>query len=212
MNVTNENCLSFDDLKGEAHVCSVYKYPIEQTLTTIAFFTPALSTGSKCVYVSSQMDKNRLIEEFGKKWPEAKKHIESGQLLLLDHEVYLTGNDINTENMLESIRNIEKQAAKEGYKNVRFSGEIPFVSGGVIDEKNIVNYELAEDKYLRSSGSSAICHYNETKYDPEMLIKIIVNYPYIMIYGSLYKNNCFQNYSGNNYEELLETIITGQAP
>lgn len=203
-----EDVLSFDDSKAGTHICSIYKYSSEQALATVTFFTPALCAGTKCIYASNQTNRNQLTEVFDKKGLDTKKYIKSGQLLLFDNKsVYLTGDSIDVEKMLGSIKNAEEQAVKEGYKDVRFSGELPFISGGTIDENNIVTYEQVTDKHLQFSGSTAICHYDETKYNPNALTKIISSHPYIMIYGNFYKNKFFNNYSGESYKEIIEAII-----
>jgi hypothetical protein len=184
--VVNESNLLFENLNAGTHICSVYKYSTEQEYATAAFFTPSLLHANiKCVYVSSKTSWDHLIEVFSRKGINAKEYIQKGQLLLFDNEkTYLTGNTINTENMLESIRRIENQAAKEGYSGVRFSGELPLISNNIIDEKNIVNYELAIDKYFQSSGSTSMCHYNETKYNADTLKK---NYHDPFLYCDLWK-------------------------
>lgn len=208
--MANKNSLSLDDLRAGTHVCSIFKYSIGQTLATIAFFTPALYSGIKCIYISGQADRNRLVEEFNKRGVDAKKYIKSGQLLLLDNkDAYLTGNAMNVESALESIKSMERQAVKEGYKSVRLAGELPLISGKTLDEDSIINYELTADKHIQSSGSTAMCHYDETKYSPGVLTKILASHPHVEIYGNLYNNNYSKDYSGKSYEDIIETIVTG---
>jgi len=207
----NRNNLLHEGLRVGDHVCSIYKYSIEQILTTADFFIPALNKGIKCIYISSQTSRDLLIEEFDKRGVDSKRFIESGQLLLLDtKDVYhLTNNTMNTKLILKSIESMKEQAVKEGYISVKVVGELPLLLDKPIDGNSIVNYEQTIDKFIPAWKITAICQYNEMKYKPDILSKIIANHTHVEIYGNLYKNNSYKDYSGKSYKEMMDRIITG---
>jgi hypothetical protein len=194
------------------HICSIYKYSKEQISVAIMFFTQGLNANERCVFIADENTRKELTEGLTAKGIEVKKYIESGQFIMLDGSTtYLKDGNFDIDRLVNAIADTERKALGDGFAGVRLSGELPFISGKPIDGNAVINYESAVDKYLSTSKAVAMCHYNESRYSPDILAQIVKSHHYVAIYGNCYENQFYSKKEDapGNYTSLISAIIEG---
>jgi hypothetical protein len=206
--------VELSEIKFGSHICSIYKYPREKIFLTILFIIHGLNANERCFYAADSDSCEQLVGEFLNKKFDINKYIKSGQMVMSDSKlIYLKDELLDIDEMIKKCKEVEKKSLADGFKGVRFCGELPLVSDKTIDGKIVVDYESLVDKYLTNSKSVAMCHYNEARYDQEVLTKLVKHHKYLAIYGSLYRNDAYP-YSqaqdeSNDYESLISSIVEG---
>lgn len=201
------------DIVSGMHINSIYRVIDEQLQITIPIFVQGLKENNKCVYTTHPFLKDTLINKLG------KKYLDSGQLEIYDNNsVYLTDNLLDIRKMIIALKNIEKKAKYEGYRNLIVAGELPFVSEKPLNNDRIFEYEATIDEFLETSSTIAICSYAEDKYDHGFLAKITKVHHTVALYGNIYDNKYFytcpeyliadkSEFSTEDYKAMVDEII-----
>ncbi|OGJ21418.1 MAG: hypothetical protein A2804_03340 [Candidatus Pacebacteria bacterium RIFCSPHIGHO2_01_FULL_46_10] len=199
------------DIGAGAHICSIYRYPLERLVATSQFFIHGLQSNEKCIFIASNKARKQLIDECARKKIEVTKYLESGQLLLLDNsETYLNDDgSFSVERVMGMLKETEVKAIEQGYGGVRFAGELPFIAGSPIDKETLCAYEAIVDTYLPSSKSRALCHYSEEKYDHTVLAKMMNSHRFVILYGNCYENRKRTKDDPEDYQSILNKIVEG---
>ena len=157
------------------HTCSIYQHKLQLEYAIAEFFDPKNTGKQKCVCVTSQpLELNN-------------KDVQ----ILSANEVYLKDGKFDIEATIQNFVQLIKQALKDGYTGLRASGDATWAIDENIDLDRLVEYETKAHKAITENPVAAICHYNEKKFKPEFLKKILISHPQIYIYGQRYDNKFF---------------------
>jgi len=67
-------------------------------------------------------------------------------------------------------------------------GEMTWVLTKLPGIEKLMDYEAKLNYFFPGSRSKAICQYNETKFNPDILLDVIYSHPVVGLYGSLFQN------------------------
>jgi hypothetical protein len=177
------------DIVPGTHINSIYRSLEEQFQVVVPLFAKGLSENDKCVYVTDSSLIDQVIPQFD------KKYFDSGQLEILDNNtVYSTNGDLDVGKIMTAWKTLEEKSKKEGFRRLRICGQLPFFSNQAISSDKIIEYETAADEYLSKNDTIAICNYQEDKYDPSILLKLIKVHHFVAIYGSIHENKYFYTF------------------
>ena len=184
-----------------SHVYSIYRNLEEQFLITFPILAKGLSENDKCLYIADLNLEDRVKQEY-------RSYLDSEQLEFIDNKIYLENGLLNINKLISSFDVSLQKAEDDGYNNLRVAGELPFIDGKTIDNDKVVEYEALVDKFITSKNIIAVCSYDENKYSPDFLTKIIKSHQYVAIYGRCYKN-IFYNSSScpKEYRETIQKLI-----
>lgn len=214
--MTNNN--DFKIVKGY-HVCSIYKNKEEQFEELVHFLEDGLKANEKCLYIVDDNTKEEVITEFKKRGFGVQKHIDSGQFVFLTkNESYVKDGDFDPDAMITILKKNEADALQKGYAGLRVTGEMTWVLGSETYERKVIEYENKLNTVIPNSKISAICQYNENKFNQKTLIDVIQSHPFLIIYGKKYENKYFYNPPSvrehaaaiippSNYQAILKLIL-----
>ena len=186
------------------HILSIYRYDKEEVFVTANYFKKGLKNNIKCIYISSDKNNELLTSELRSKILDLDKYIKSGQLLLLNQkDVYVKNDTIPIEQIIKTADFFEDESKKQGFTNIIFSGE-PFLTN-TKNQEIVINYENHLDKYLNGKKFIVLCHYSESKYQEETLLKMIKSHSSIIIYGE-HRSLANKNIP-NKYDEAINFIL-----
>lgn len=206
------------EVKLGLHVCSIYQNKEQQFSELLAFFKTGLENNHKCIYIVNENTKEEVTAIFEKAEIDLKKYIESGQFLFLTKkETYLKDGFFDPDEMIALLKQTEADAIKEGYAGMRITGEMTWLLDNLEDSKKLIEYEAKLNDFFPRSNSSAVCQYNENKFEPELLIDVIRTHPQLIIHGVAYENKYFYTppqylerakgvFQPDSYKTMLEMI------
>jgi len=201
------------------HICSIYQNQEQQFLELLLFFKTGLENNHKCIYIIDDNTKEEVTAIFEKAGINLKKYIELGQFLFLTKkETYLKDGYFDPNKMIALLKSVEDTAIKEGYAGVRVTGEMTWLLDNLDDSKKLIEYESKLNDFFPRSSSSAICQYNENKFNSELLVDVIRTHPQLVIYGVAYENKYFYNppkyaekargvFRPDSYKIMIDLII-----
>jgi CheY-like chemotaxis protein len=92
---------------NQQHVMLLYKNPEDRSVVELQSINEALSEGQLCVYASIDMNDKSLLKKFVSKIPNCQRHIEQGNLLIVNfmphYNSALAGSLVLFERLLDKI-------------------------------------------------------------------------------------------------------------
>lgn len=201
------------------HVCSIYKNKEEQFEQLVHFFEDGLKENQKCLYIVDENTKEEISDEFKRRGLDIQQYINSGQFVFLTkNESYVKNGDFDPDAMIALLKTSETEALAAGYSSLRLTGEMTWILGSEGYEKKAIEYENKLNTVIPTSKISAICQYNENKFNQKTLIDVIQSHPFLIIYGKKYENKYFYNsptirahaaalIPPSDYQAILKLII-----
>jgi len=180
----------FDLITPGEHLCCFYRGKKEEYSITIPFFLAGLRNNEKCIYILDDSTREEVIQEFKTHEPKIEGYLRSKQLeLLSSDETYLREGYFDPEKMVELLKQNEERALGEGYRGLRASGQMSWALRKSPGVERLVEYESRLNRFFPGSKTSAICLYDESKFEPKILHDIILVHPKIIIKGLVCKNH-----------------------
>lgn len=188
---TNENVYDkiISTVKPGEHLCCIYGSKREQLSIVIPFITSGLEKGEKCFYIVDENTVEDIKSAFKKLKKDILKYIESGQFTFLTSEdAYIKGGYFDPDRMIELLRECEGQAMDEGYPSLRVTGEMTWVFSNLPGVDRLMEYEAKLNYFFPGSSVSAICQYNERRFDAAVLLDVLRTHPKIVLGEDLCEN------------------------
>jgi hypothetical protein len=199
----------FQNTHAGDHICSIFKNKAEQFSTLIAFFKKGLDRNEKCIYVMDGTTREEVIHEFEKEGVNLNMYLKSKQFLLLTPaETYLKNNEFVPTLILAYWKFMEQRALDEGYPGVRICGEALWAVDHPEDQDKLMAYEAQVTEAIKQTKITALCLYDETKFEHTVLLESIHTHPGIVIYGVPAQNMYFSPFAHDAEHKLPTSAYT----
>ncbi|MEW6456816.1 MAG: MEDS domain-containing protein [Acidobacteriota bacterium] len=176
-------------IKSGSHVCFIYKNKKEQMSVIIPFIKEGLERNEKCIYIADENSVQDIIDSFKKKGTNINSSIEKGQLIFYTKkETYLKDGFFDPEKIIPFLLESVKKASEENYSGLRIVVEMAWVLAELEDLEKIIEYESKLNFYFLQYPVSAICQYNESRFSPNILAKILYTHPLLILGENTYEN------------------------
>jgi PAS domain S-box-containing protein len=200
---------ALSSLKYGEHLCCIYRTKEEQQSIVVPFMIQGLKRNEKCLYIVDENTKEEIIEIF-RKFIDIDRYLLSGQFeILTKDEAYLKDGYFDPDRMIALLKEVELKAIEEGYTGLRATGEMTWVFAKLPGVEKLIEYEAKLNYHFPGSRCLAICQYNESKFDPGILIDVILTHPKLIIYDSVCDNPYYippEIFLGGVKKELFEDI------
>ncbi|MGM0510872.1 MAG: MEDS domain-containing protein, partial [Thermoplasmatota archaeon] len=186
----NENLRSkLEDQELGTHMCCIYRNKEEQLSALSSFVSLGIEKNEKCLYIVDDRTKEEVIETFKRTGLDVEKFIETNQFeFMTKSDSYLKDGYFDPDEMIELIKEAQKQALEEGYDGLRLTGEMTWVFSDVPGVERLMEYETKLNEFLPEQKVIAMCQYNEKKFTPETLVDVLNTHPQVLIYTELHEN------------------------
>jgi PAS domain S-box-containing protein len=156
------------------HLCLVYDNEKDKLYTTILFIIDGLKK-EELVFVLNE-DEEEIIRILGE-IIDVRRFIEKEQLIFLSkEEIYLKDGFFDANKMLETIAELDEKALIEGYKGLRVVGNANWVLTHPKLE-SFLEFEAKLNKLLPLTKSIFLCLFDERKFNPGLLLRILQVHP-----------------------------------
>lgn len=174
------------------HICSIYKNKEQLFSHLVPYIVDGLCKDQLCVYAYDDNTKEEIEREFEKKGFALEKYLKSGQLQLLNKdEAYVRGGKFDVNEMIKTLKQIEKVMKEKGYSGVRTAGEMTGFLDGVPGSEKLIEYESKLNDFIGDKKFVTLCLYNEKKFNRDVLNNVIRTHPHIILYGEPHENKYF---------------------
>ncbi len=181
--------IDVEEIELGDHICMVYDEEKEKLYTVILFIVDGLKKG-ELVFVLNE-DKDEIIKVLGEVI-DVRRFLEKKQLVFLSKdESYLRDGYFDSDKMLEIVTELDEKALVEGYKGLRLVSNADWVLTYPKIE-SFFEYEAKMNKYLPLTRCIALCLFDERKFDPDVLLKVLQTHPKIISGKDVRKNLNYQ--------------------
>ncbi len=175
------------------HLCSIYNNLEQQFSIIVPFMLHGLQNNEKCLFIVDEHTAETaedLFRAYGLNlWP----YLESGAFTFLSKEdTYLEGGYFDPDRMIASIQKNLQRALENNYSGLRVTGEMTWVFSSLPGVERLMEYEAKLNQFLPNSKVTAICQYNERKFQPDVLMDVLRTHPKVIIHGHYYENNYYE--------------------
>lgn len=175
-----------------SHICQLYSKVNEIPGVTARLMRVGLSLSEKCMFAAAPAQVKEFREELQKLQFDVDALIAAGQLVLIEErEVLLTGGKrFDPYFLLSSHQTFIAQALREGWKAVRISIDMTWLTKDVASPEQILKYEAASDAVFTFQNAPiiALMHYDHSKLLPSLVVEMLKLHP-IAVVGKYIKRN-----------------------
>jgi hypothetical protein len=175
-----------------SHICQLYSKVTEIPGVTARLMRVGLSASEKCMFAASPAQVSELREELRKLQVDVDALLESGQLVLYEErEVFLAnGKRFDPYFLLSAHQTFIAQALREGWKAVRISMDMNWLTKDIATPEQILKYEAASDAVFTFQNAPiiALMHYDHSKLMPNLVAELLKLHP-ISVVGKYIKRN-----------------------
>jgi len=144
------------------------------------------------MFAAAPAQVNELREELRKLQVDVEALLESGQLVLYEErEVFLAnGKRFDPYFLLSAHQTFIAQALREGWKAVRISIDMNWLTKDIATPEQVLKYEAASDAVFTFQNAPiiALMHYDHSKLMPNLVAELLKLHP-ISVVGKYIKRN-----------------------
>ena len=178
-----------------AHVCAMHHSPDAVLGVLASTFAAGIARGERCVLVapeSSATEVRRLLREEG----VDVDAVEGEALLFLtDRDPLLAngGTEFDPDHLLDAIKGLFMATVEAGYKGLRLSADVPWLTRDVPGGERAMEFESKADELVNVPGVPllAICQYRLGDLDPEDSLAILQRHPLTLVGGRVHQNESY---------------------
>lgn len=175
-----------------SHICQLYSKVTEIPSVTARLIKVGLQSQEKCMFAAASAQVQEFREELQKLQIDVEQLEASGQLVLYEErEEFLAGGKrFDPYFLLSSHQTFIAQALREGWKAVRISIDMTWLSKDIATPEQILKYEAASDAVFTFQNAPiiALMHYDHSKLLPSLVVEMLKLHP-ISVVGKYIKRN-----------------------
>ena len=195
---------SYYKIELDDHICSIYSDFEVQISYIVPYMDIGLQKNHKCIYITDENSIESIISAFKIKGTNLSAYLEKGQFVFFTgSDTYLKDGHFDPGRMISIFKAEEKTALKEGYSGIRVTGEMTWILSKLPGTERFMEYENKFDEFFTGSKTTAICQYDENKFDKKILIEVIKAHPKVGINGLFYTNNFYKEHSAVSLNDEL---------
>ena len=175
-----------------SHICQLYSKVTEIPGVTARLMKVGLLSQEKCMFAAAPAQVKEFREELQKLQMDVEQLEASGQLVLYEErEIFLAaGKRFDPYYLLSSHQTFIAQALREGWKAVRISIDMTWLSKDIATPEQVLKYEAASDAVFTFQNAPiiALIHYDHSKLLPSLVVEMLKLHP-ISVVGKYIKRN-----------------------
>lgn len=188
-----------------SHILQLYNKVSEITGVTAKLLESGLIAQEKCLFAGSEASVQELSETLRKADVDVEAMVQSGQLVFVsERDSLLVGKRFDSYHLLSTHQTFIAQALREGWKAVRISMDMTWLTADIATPEQILKYEAASDAVFTFQNAPiiALMHYDYSKLPGLLVVELLKLHP-IAVVGKFIKRN---PYYVNSEQYLLKIL------
>src|SRR5579872_1012033 len=176
------------------HLCLFYeKDPAEQMPALIPFIQNGLSQNEQFIYIADDQTVDQLAGHLEQRGINVGKESQCGRLKLHTRNEWRQPGELDSNKKAQQVRLFVDQAARSGFKGIRFAVEMTWTLGPDIEARKLEHWEATLNTLFHPSfPGRIICQYNRSRLSPEVLMAALHTHPEAIIGAGLCLNPFYQ--------------------
>lgn len=187
MLILNDAKSLIKDMEVHDHICLIYEDEREWESTIIPFLVEGFKRDEKCVYITDRHKSETIKELLIERGFDPEKLKGQFQILSED-EAYTKSGTFDPDAMIKLLEEETEKALAEGYSALRATGEMTWILKGKPGSEKLIEYEAKLNRFFPKAKCLAICQYEKSAFEPEILKGVIMTHPILVWKGEVYKN------------------------
>ncbi|MDZ7262440.1 MAG: MEDS domain-containing protein, partial [candidate division KSB1 bacterium] len=177
------------ELKFGEHLCCIYQNREQQMQMVIPFLKVGLERGEQCFYITDENSEADILKALGAYGLKPQPYLKQGQLVFLTaKDAYLKNGVFDPERMIALLEQTLERALKQGYSGLRVTGEMTWVFTKLPGTERLVEYEARLNTFFPGRKVTAICQFNETRFDPKVLLNVLRTHRLVLVRDQVCEN------------------------
>lgn len=188
-----------------SHICQLYNRVDEIKNVTARLLQVGLTAQERCLFAGSAASVRDIEDALDHLGVDVAAVVAAGQLLLqTDREPFLIGKRFDPYHLLSTHNTFIAQAHRDGWRGVRISIDMTWLTRDVATPEQILKYEAASDAVFTFQNAPiiALMHYDYSKLPGALVVELLKLHP-IAVVGKYIKRN---PYYLNSEQYLLKIL------
>ena len=188
-----------------SHILQLYNKVGEIAGVTARLFEVGLTSSEKCLFAGALASVQELQQALSKSGVDVAAAQEAGQLVFIsDRDDLLVGKRFDPYHLLSTHQTFIAQALREGWKAVRISMDMTWLTHDIATPTDVLKYEAASDAVFTFQNAPiiALMHYDYSKLPGQLVVEMLKLHP-IAVVGKFIKRN---PYYLNSEQYLLKIL------
>ncbi|MDE3230287.1 MAG: MEDS domain-containing protein [Chloroflexota bacterium] len=188
-----------------SHILQLYNKVGEISGVTAKLLESGLTMQEKCLFAGSEASVAEMSDILKKAGIDVDAMVQSGQMIFVaDRDSLLVGKRFDPYHLLSTHQTFIAQALREGWKAVRVSMDMTWLTGDIATPEQILKYEAASDAVFTFQNAPiiALMHYDYSKLQGLLVVELLKLHP-IAVVGKFIKRN---PYYLNSEQYLLKIL------
>lgn len=188
-----------------SHIVQLYNKVSEIAGVTARLLQVGLTSQEKCLFAGSPSSIAEMEQSLAKLDVDVAAMQESGQLVFLsDRDTLLVNGRFDPYHLLSTHQTLIAQAMREGFKAIRLSMDMTWLTSDIATPQQILKYEAASDAVFTFQNAPiiALMHYDYSKLPGGLVVELLKLHP-IAVVGKFIKRN---PYYLNSEQYLLKIL------
>lgn len=186
------NLRAITDLSPGDHWCWLYESEEEYRALLAVFLQHGLEQRQKVLCIFDAYPEQSIVDSLCSQCPQLALGLASGQVSFIGSEAaYLKNGVFDPEQAIDFLTQATGQALAEGYAALRVTGEMSWVTKKPPGSDKLLDYEVMCHQFFKSHPCLAICQYPRSRFDPALLLQVVMIHPTIIIGTEVFDNVCY---------------------
>ena len=188
-----------------SHILQLYNKVNEIAGVTARLLAAGLESSEKCLFAAAPASVEEMQQSLAKLGVDVAAAQEVGQLVFVsDRDELLVGKRFDPYHLLSTHQTFIAQALREGWKAVRISMDMSWLTADIATPEQILKYEAASDAVFTFQNAPiiALMHYDYSKLPGQLVVEMLKLHP-IAVVGKFIKRN---PYYLNSEQYLLKIL------
>jgi hypothetical protein len=188
-----------------SHILQLYNRVTEISGVTARLLEAGLASQEKCLFAGSPSSVQEMEQALMKTGVDTAGAQEARQLVFIsERESLLVNKRFDPYHLLSTHQTFIAQALREGWKTVRISMDMTWLTQDVATPEQILKYEAASDAVFTFQNAPiiALMHYDYSKLPGALVVELLKLHP-IAVVGKFIKRN---PYYLNSEQYLLKIL------
>ncbi len=181
--------IELDSLRPGDHLCCLYNTEEQHRALVTPFVRMGLENGEKVFYIVDERTAETVLGYLRADGLDYERHLKNGRLKILSaHESYVAGGVFDPDAMIKMLKSEEQNAAQEGFKGLRVTGEMTWALRDLPGTDRLIEYEAKLNEFLPTSTITAICQYDMRRFEAGILLDVLATHPFAVIGTDVLEN------------------------
>ncbi|HEY8392633.1 MAG TPA: MEDS domain-containing protein [Capillibacterium sp.] len=171
------------------HTCFFYRDEALKNRIILKYIAAGIRNGEKVACISDSMTKEAILNWFRQERVDTGGYDpERGLIVEGTKATYYPQGYFDPEEMIVRLRKYVQEAVTEGFRLLRVTGEIHWLTEGIPGAERFVDYDLILNTRLRDLPVLLLCQYNPNRMPGTILIQLLYAHPKIIANGQIMYN------------------------